>query len=124
MSKIFVVTSGEYDDYTIIGVTTDRAVAERLVNLYDDGWDVLNIEEWDDMKMKDIENEKPAWNVTIYDGGDAVDVTKLSMPYNAENFNEVTTKYLDRTIFIVPGDTEEEAIEEAKKRRNNYDSNN
>ena len=124
MGKIFVVTSGEYDDYNIIGVTTDRAVAERLVNLYDDGWDVLNIEEWDDMKIQDVENEKPAWNVTIYDGGDAVDVTKLSMPYNAENFNEVTTKYLDRTVFIVPGETEEEAIEEAKKRRKEYDSNN
>ena len=116
MGKIYVVTEGEYDDYRILGVTTDRAVAERLVELHDDGWYTPDIEEYDDTTAQDIENEKPAWNVTLWNDG-RIDVDKQSSPYHPECYYETVGKFIDRIQFIVPGNTKEEAIEEAKIRR-------
>lgn len=122
MGKIYVVTEGEYDDYRILGVTTDRAVAERLVELHDDGWYTPDIEEYDDTTIQDIENEKPAWNVRLYDDGE-IFAERRPCPFNADDYYTTITKFNDYTAFIVPGNTKEEAIEEAKKRRDEYDSN-
>ena len=123
MGKIFVVTVGEYDDYHIVGVTTDRAVAERIVELHDDGWYTPDIEEHDDTTAEDIANEKPGWCVDLWDDG-RLQAHKQSIPYRPENYHEIFTRINDHVICIVPGETEEEAIAEAKKRRDEHDSNN
>lgn len=119
MGKIFVVTEGEYDDYHILGVTTDRAVAERIVELHDDGYYTPDIEEYDDTTA----DEKPAWWVELWDDG-RFQARKQNSPYRPENYREIYTRINDHVICIVPGETEEEAIEEAKKRRVEHDSNN
>lgn len=123
MGKIFVVTEGDYDDYHIVGVTTDRAVAERIVELHDDGYYTPDIEEYDDTTAEDIADEKPAWWVELWDDG-RIDADKQSYPYDPHNYYETITRFNDRLSCIVPGNTKEEAIEEAKKRSDEYDSNN
>lgn len=125
MGKIYVITEGEYDDYTILGVTTDRAVAERMVELYSDdhGWYSPKIEEHDDTQMAEIADKKPAWNVTLWFNG-GIDAERRCSPYEPECYTREEIKWFDRTEYIVPGNTREEAIEEAKKRRDEHDSNN
>lgn len=123
MGKIFVVTEGEYDDYCIIGVTTDRAVAERLAELHDDGYYTPDIEEYDDTQMADIAKLKPAWNVTIWDGG-RIDANRRTIPYDPNADSKTYTRLNDHTYIVVGAESEEEAIEEAKLWRENHDSNN
>lgn len=51
MSKVYVITEGEYSDYRIVGVTLDRKAAERYcknVKRASVGWeDVPRIEEYE-----------------------------------------------------------------------------
>lgn len=123
MGKIFVVTEGEYDDYRILGVTTDRVVAERMAELHDDGFYTPDIEEYDDTTAEDIADEKPAWNITIWDGG-RIDANRRSIPYDPDVDSKTYTRLIDHTYIIVGAESEEEAIEEAKKWRDEHDSNN
>lgn len=47
--KIYIVTSGEYSDYSINAVFTDKAKAEAFVEIKNRGsrWSSCDIEEWD-----------------------------------------------------------------------------
>ena len=47
MAKYYAITSGEYSDYHIVHITTDKKLAEAYVKLHDDGG--MQIEEYDDL---------------------------------------------------------------------------
>lgn len=48
MSKVYVVTSGEYSDYHIIGVTMDEEKAHRIADLLSNNYsDEAYVEEYD-----------------------------------------------------------------------------
>ena len=48
MKKVYIVTSGEYSDYRIEAIFSEKETAERLVQKYNDldRWDEWRVEEW------------------------------------------------------------------------------
>ncbi len=52
MAKYYVITEGEYSDYHVVQITTDKKLAEAYVKLHaykDYNSDCMNIEEFDDL---------------------------------------------------------------------------
>lgn len=49
MSKYYAITAGEYSDYHIVHITTDKKLAEAYVKLHDCTSDPMCIEEYDDL---------------------------------------------------------------------------
>lgn len=45
--KVYVITEGNYSDYHICTVTTNKERAEKLVKIFSDNWDDAKIEEYD-----------------------------------------------------------------------------
>ena len=50
---IYIVTCGDYSDYSIRGVFADKALAKRCVELGTDSWGTPEIEEWEADKLDD-----------------------------------------------------------------------
>ncbi len=49
MAKYYVITTGEYSDYHVVHVTTNRKLAEAYIKVYDGDPDYLYMEEYDDL---------------------------------------------------------------------------
>jgi len=47
--KIYIITDGEYSDYSILGATTDKEVADKFAEKWD-----ARIEEFDTLRMDDF----------------------------------------------------------------------
>lgn len=65
--KVYVITQGEYSDYSICAVTLDKYQAELLKAKYSDSWDEACIEVYDtdNYKIEVGEGYKPLWHVEI-----------------------------------------------------------
>ena len=65
MNKVYVVTAGDYSAYHIVGVFTDKALAEKYVERYNaaGGWDSAQIEEFE---PDVIINRKYLYSTYIY----------------------------------------------------------
>lgn len=63
MAKVYILTSGEYSDYSIEGVTLDKDQAETLERIHTD-W---NVEEYDTDDIKIL--EKYRYYVSVGDNG-------------------------------------------------------
>ena len=55
---IYVITRGEYSDYHICAVTTEKEVAEDLKRKFSDRWDEARIEKYDTETYKLYKFEK------------------------------------------------------------------
>jgi len=63
LKKVYVITSGEYSDYTIVMICDTRESAEKAVELYDreiSHRPDYTIEEWD-MNTRKSEDMQPCW---------------------------------------------------------------
>jgi hypothetical protein len=72
MSKIYIITRGEFDEYHIVAATTSESKAAKLLDICNsanrNAGNLAKIEEYDD---SDMDNEfKPVWN--CYMDGDNV----------------------------------------------------
>ena len=66
---VYVITIGEYSDYSICGVAIDKKRAERIRDFVSDKWNQAEIEEYDTENWKQLEDGKKAYKVSIYDNG-------------------------------------------------------
>lgn len=70
--KIYVVTAGNYSDYTILGVSTNKDIAEAFAKI--SGYDEPRVEEYDDIQdMSIIEKAKrmvPRWAIMFEVNGE------------------------------------------------------
>lgn len=69
--KVYVITKGDYSDYGICAVATDRETAEKLQIKYSDCWDGAEIEEYDTDHDVSGDFDKIYWNVQICCNGDS-----------------------------------------------------
>jgi len=46
VKKVYVITKGEYSDYRICAIYSNKEKAEGMVNLFSDEWAQATIEEW------------------------------------------------------------------------------
>lgn len=75
--KIYVVTRGEYSDYSIITATTDRDVAESIAKKFSGGYSETVVEEYEDAELM----LKPCWLVTFQKDGSVAEVKNESDNY-------------------------------------------
>ncbi len=66
---VYVITKGEYSDYSIYGVAIDKKRAERIRDFISDKWERAEIEEYDTENWQPLEEGKKAYNVIISDSG-------------------------------------------------------
>ena len=77
LTKVFIVTAGEYSDYHIVGVFNDKSLAESFIKLTNLKEDYIcrdvKIEEYPINKEKDISNLKyHIWMDFIYYSGSCI----------------------------------------------------
>lgn len=75
--KIYVVTRGEYSDYSIITATLDRDVAEAVAKKFSSKYNEACIEEFEDAELM----LKPCWLVVFRDDGGVKEVKSVSDNY-------------------------------------------
>ena len=66
--KVYVVTEGDYSDYHIVGVTTDRETAEAYCKISTGDWYEPKVEEYDTKAFADIRTAKPYRVIMEEDG--------------------------------------------------------
>lgn len=106
--KIYVITKGEHEDYRIITATTDKAVAEKLAEVYsDENWDKARVEEFEDARLK----PEPVWRVCF----ESKNSVRLHIDANYRDINLVTQNS-DGDVFVsVQADTHSRALEIAER---------
>lgn len=70
MTKVYVITKGEYSDYSIYGVALDMEHAEVLKRYFSDKWDDAEIEEYDTDVFEPLSNGLSAYRVIFYEKGE------------------------------------------------------
>lgn len=66
--KVYVVTEGDYSDYHIVGVTTDRETAKAYCKISAGDWYEPKVEEYDTKAFADIRTAKPYRVIMEEDG--------------------------------------------------------
>jgi len=84
MAKLYAITHGEYSDYSILTLCSDREKAEKLVEWYNryDRYDHAEVEEYEDSLMVPDESLIP-YEVLFNADGSIRWVYKGSYPLNA-----------------------------------------
>lgn len=62
--KVYVITRGDYSDYSIMAVALDKSRAKELATIFSDDMYVANVEEYDTDTYAPV--HKPLWSVTFY----------------------------------------------------------
>ena len=79
MTKIYVVTKGDYSDYTIHGVYSTEELADEAAVLYSDSSDDAEVETYELDDMPDhVPGQKP-WTVRMDKGGNAYSTSRASV---------------------------------------------
>lgn len=79
--KIYVVTSGDYSDYSIEAVCTSMESAKRIVSMVDNRWDEPRIEIYEaDKRMHD-----PAVSILVKMDGESVVAYDETLPNHKRN---------------------------------------
>jgi len=88
MKKVYVITQGEYSDYHICAIFSDKKKAKEVVDFFNDGCELANIEEW----LIDVvppENRK-RFCVFMGKNGDVEDISKDKLCDVADFKNKVS----------------------------------
>ena len=84
--KVYVITTGVYSDYHIVGVTLNRKKAEDLVETMSRGYDIPHISEWETDEV-DTLKKGTCYQVTLYENG-KVDIWEKSS-FEIDEINKV-----------------------------------
>lgn len=99
-NKIYVLSKGEYSDRHVIGATTDKALAERMREMYSTDYDYATIDEFEDGVMEDWYTPHQYWRVGI--GADG-EIAVISRHWSVDDFaRPLVDRWSDYT-FIFPG---------------------
>lgn len=115
----YVVTKGNYSDYHIVAVTTDRDVAEQICNKFSGEyfWDEARIEEYLDGKIM----LRPAWTIYFDKSGNVTNCCACNDEYDYEYVGQVIEMNHDKGLIVgVFADTKEAAIKIAAEKRAMY----
>ena len=108
--KLYAVTAGEYSDYRIVTLQTDREKAERIAEVLSDRGDVYDVEEFE---SDDWETDpRPVWSVYIEKG----QVITKSVSKTESTVEWSKTWPFGRTIVYIKAKTAEQAIKIAQDR--------
>lgn len=120
MSKLYAITSGEYSDYGIITLCSDRERAEKLVEWYNryEKYDKAEIEEYEDGIIIPDESVKP-YEVTFRPDG-SIRWTSQTSPGHAVDGGYVLECFDGCHIIYVLATDEESAEKIAAEKRAKY----
>jgi len=107
--KVYVITRGDYSDYSIMAVALDKSRAKELATIFSDDMYVANVEEYDSDTYTPI--RKPLWFVTFYKD---LPPRVHRYIYGIEHHNypyvrEVAIEQLTYTVYV-QADDEEHAL--------------
>jgi hypothetical protein len=122
--KVYIITKGDYSDYHICAVTTDKKKAEMLRKAYNDldGWRKARIETYDtDTFLTEIENGLKLYNCTMEHNKPMV-IHEVDLDYmNSHDFN-VRYKHYTYWVYVWAKD-EEHALKIASDKIAEYKAN-
>lgn len=113
--KVYIVTSGEYSDYGIRKVFTDKEKAELYCAMHDGGYDPYYVEEWetDDVEIETMKPYFRRWEAKISPSGRLIWIDD-TCTFSEKNCITKCKNYYGEWFYIVTasldkGKTEEEA---------------
>lgn len=119
MSKLYAVTEGEYDKYCIMGLSSTKEGAERLLNMYATNHERLRIEEFDDVSD---DGHEFWWHYTEFEHTELPDGSLLlyslkPMPpeYGAKEEFVFLFRETNRFIGYIKAKDEQQAYERAQE---------
>ena len=120
--KVYIVTKGYYDDYTICGVYSTQELAEKMWKIFDDSrsseWNAANIEEYElDKTPPEFVEGKKRYIVVLKNSGAVEDVYQ-SAPWGCCGLIEDSVPWHNNQgwTFTVWATTKKEALKKAKER--------
>lgn len=113
--KIYVVTRGEYSDYSIITAALDRNLAEAVAKKFSSKHDEACVEEFEDAELM----LKPCWIVAFREDGSVEEVKSVSNDYyHYQNAGECWVPWGRESVSVsVVADDSESAIKIAAEKR-------
>lgn len=115
--KIYVVTRGEYSDYSIITATLDRNIAEAVAKKFSRGCDEAYIEEFEDAEVM----LKPCWFVVFCADGSVKEVKDVSDNYVRYQETGCWLPFGSKEVYVsVVADDVSSAIKIAAERRGKF----
>ena len=117
--KIYVITKGDYSDYHICGVSTDKEKAEKLARFFTDQWDDAKVEEYDTDRYELLSDNTKVYRVLFYENGNVHKLTHESSDYYDNKITELDPTYCSgATLSVyVSADDEISAIKIASEKR-------
>ena len=103
MSKLYAVTAGEYSDYHIITICSNKEKAEQICKLYNRGdlYYVASIEEYEDGIRVDI--NRPVFKVTL--NGSTLTTKELTGSDKCDSLFNTSLYTLNKVVYIPFYDT-------------------
>lgn len=111
--KVYVITKGEYSDYGICAVTTDKEKAELLREKFSDRYEPADIEEYDTDASDNLLKYKNVYDCYYY--LDSKDITIRETSWSWLTVGDLYPYLLDKDrIYVkVNADNEEMALKKA-----------
>lgn len=119
LMKVYIITKGEYSDYHICAVATDKEKAEALREKFSDHYDNAEIEEYDTDDYGEILRYKSLYFCAYYNNSDDIVVERnqcWDYPFNDYKVRE--TKY--GLMVYVNADDYEMALKKASDKFAQY----
>lgn len=91
--KVYVITKGEYSDYSIIGVSLDEEKAKIIAKAVSDKYDTANVEEYDTETFDMIKKGETIYEVLYRVKTNTIEKIEDSLVWWQIKINEVQVKY-------------------------------
>lgn len=117
--KVYVITKGDYSDYHICSVTTDKKKAKLLQEKYSRGYGKAQIETFDTESEEEVLKYKNLYSCHYYEEGGKIDVTERDFSYFETNDLKVG-KWIYGLYTDVLADNEEDALKIASDKFAKY----
>ena len=103
--KFYVVTKGDYSNYHIVAITTDKKKAERLKELHKSKYLPTRIEVFEENTTKDF----PVFEVFANENGEILEINLQDIPYFAIKDIGKLKEHPSGYILDIQTETEEKA---------------
>jgi hypothetical protein len=112
--KIYIVTSGEYSDYGIVGCFDKKETAQAYIDaVKKDMWSHYAIEEYE---LNNTFSKQPKWFIRMTKAGDTTEIESLGI-VGLDHESQMGFDYFDNLIAYMGADTEAGAVKILNERR-------